>query len=115
QVLTIDNISKSFGGRVIFDRVSWSVADDARVSLVGLNGAGKSTLLKIIAGKLQADAGRITRPQRSQIGYLEQDAPEMGGSTVLDETLSSLADMRTLDRRRPELEAILAHGHSGLR
>ena len=112
-MLTLDNISKSFGGRVIFDHVSWSVPDDARVSLVGLNGAGKSTLLKLIAQKLEPDSGRITRPQRSQIGYLEQDAPEMGGRTVLDETLAGLADMRALDRRRLELEQLLAREHSG--
>jgi ATP-binding cassette subfamily F protein 3 len=114
-VLTVDNISKSFGGRVIFDHVSWSVADDARVSLVGLNGAGKSTLLKLIAGKLESDTGRITHPQRSQIGYLEQDAPEMGGRSVLDETLAALADMRALDRRRMELEEMLGRDHSGPR
>src|SRR5439155_15853119 len=100
QVLALDNISKSFAGRIICDHVSWSVPDDARVRLVGLNGAGKSTLLKLIAGKLEPDAGRITKPQRSQIGYLEQDAPEMGGRSVLDETLAALADMRMLDRRR---------------
>ena len=112
-MLTLDNISKSFGGRVIFDHVSWSVPDDARVSLVGLNGAGKSTLLRLIAEKLEPDSGRITRPQRSQIGYLEQDAPEMGGRSVLDETLAGLADMRALDRRRLELEEMLAREHSG--
>ncbi|HJU11151.1 MAG TPA: ABC-F family ATP-binding cassette domain-containing protein [Candidatus Binataceae bacterium] len=112
-MLTLDNISKSFGGRVIFDHVSWSVADDARVSLVGLNGAGKSTLLKLIAGKLEPDSGRITHPQRSQTGYLEQDAPEMGGRSVLEETLTALADMRSLDQRRLELEQILAREHSG--
>jgi ATP-binding cassette, subfamily F, member 3 len=112
-VLTLDNISKSFGGRVIFDHISWSVTDDARVSLVGLNGAGKSTLLKLIAGKLEPDSGRITRPQRSQIGYLEQDAPEMGGRSVLEETLAALADMRALDQRRLELEEILTREHSG--
>ena len=112
-MLTLDNISKSFGGRVIFDHVGWSVPDDGRVSLVGLNGAGKSTLLKLIAGKMEPDSGRITRPQRSQIGYLEQDAPEMGGRSVLDETLAVLADMHALDRRRIELEEILAREHSG--
>ena len=113
-MLTLDNVSKSFGGRIIFDQVSWTVADDARVSLVGLNGAGKSTLLRLIAEKLEPDSGRITRPQRSQIGYLEQDAPEMGGRSVIDETLAGLADMRTLDQRRLELEEILAREHSGL-
>jgi ATP-binding cassette, subfamily F, member 3 len=112
-VLTLDNICKSFGGRVIFDHVSWSVPDDARVSLVGLNGAGKSTLLKLISGKLESDSGRITQPQRTEIGYLEQDAPEMGGRSVLDETLAALADMRALDWRRLELEEILAREHSG--
>jgi ATP-binding cassette, subfamily F, member 3 len=112
-VLTLDSISKSFGARIILDHVSWSVSDDARVSLVGLNGAGKSTLLRLIAGKLEPDAGRITRPQRSQIGYLEQDAPEMGGRSVLDETLAGLAEMRALDRRRLELEDLLAREHSG--
>ncbi|HXZ87247.1 MAG TPA: ATP-binding cassette domain-containing protein, partial [Candidatus Binataceae bacterium] len=86
-MLTLDKISKSYGGRVIFDAVSWSMPDDARVSLVGLNGAGKSTLLRIIAGVVEPDSGRVSRPQRTSVGYLEQEASEMGGRSVLDETL----------------------------
>jgi ATP-binding cassette, subfamily F, member 3 len=112
-MLTLDKMSKSFGGRVIFDAVSWSMPDDARVSLVGLNGAGKSTLLRIIAGTVEPDGGRISRPQRTRVGYLEQDAPEMGGRSVLDETLSGLAEMRALDLRRLELEELLAHQSTG--
>ncbi|HLW69340.1 MAG TPA: ABC-F family ATP-binding cassette domain-containing protein [Candidatus Binataceae bacterium] len=112
-MLTVDKISKFFGGRIIFDAVSWAMPDDGRVSLVGLNGAGKSTLLKIIAGVIEPDGGRISRPQRAQIGYLQQDAPEMAGRSVLDETLSALAEMRAIDARRVELELILAREHSG--
>jgi ATPase subunit of ABC transporter with duplicated ATPase domains len=112
-VLALDNLSKSFGGRVIFDSVSWSMPDDGRVGLVGLNGAGKSTLLKMIAGVIAPDSGRIARPQRSAVGYLAQDAPEMGGRSVLDETLSALAEMQALDARRVELEKILAAEPSG--
>ena len=112
-MLTLDKLSKSFGGRVIFDGVSWAMNDDARVSLVGLNGAGKSTLLRMIAGVSEPDSGRISRPQRSRVGFLEQDAPEMGGRSVLDETLSGLAEMRALDRRRLELEEVLAHDREG--
>src|SRR5271167_2454791 len=112
-MLSLDNLSKSYGGRKILDGVSWSMNDDGRVGLVGLNGAGKSTLLKMIAEVLPLDSGRITRPQRTSVGYLAQDAPEMGGRSVLDETLAALAAMQTLDRRRLELEKILAETHSG--
>jgi ATP-binding cassette, subfamily F, member 3 len=112
-VLTLDKISKSYGTRVIFDGASWAMPDDGRVSLVGLNGAGKSTLLRMIAGLIEPDSGRISRPQRTRVGYLEQDAPDIGGRPVLDETLSALAEMRAVDRRRIELEEILAHDTSG--
>ena len=112
-MLSLDNLSKSYGGRKILDRVSWSMGDDGRVGLVGLNGAGKSTLLKMIAEVLPLDSGRITRPQRTRVGYLAQDAPEMGGRSVLRETLSALDRMQVLDLRRKEVEEILAHEHSG--
>jgi ATP-binding cassette subfamily F protein 3 len=108
-VLSLDKIIKFYGGRAIFDGVSWSMPDDGRVSLVGLNGAGKSTLLKIIAGVIEPDGGRISYPQRARIGYLAQDAPEMSGRSVLDETLSALSEMRALDARRLEVEEILAN------
>jgi ATP-binding cassette, subfamily F, member 3 len=112
-MLTLDKITKHFGGRTIFDGASWAMPDDGRVGLVGLNGAGKSTLLRIIAELVQADGGRISRPQRTRVGYLHQDSPEMGGRSVLDETLSALTEMREHDRRRVELEEILASNHSG--
>jgi ATP-binding cassette subfamily F protein 3 len=112
-VLTLDKLSKAYGGQVIFDGVSWSMGDDDRVGLVGLNGAGKSTLLKMIAELIEPDGGRISRPQRTRVGYLQQDAPEMGGRSVIDETLSALAEMRAHDRRRVELEDILAREHAG--
>src|SRR6202023_1365483 len=112
-MLSLDNLSKSYGGRKILDGVSWSMGDDGRVGLVGLNGAGKSTLLKRIAEVLPLDSGRITRPQRTRVGYLAQDAPEMGGRSVLRETLSALDRMQALDARRKEVEQILPHEHSG--
>ena len=112
-MLSLDNLSKSYGGRKILDGVSWSMNDDGRVGLVGLNGAGKSTLLKMIAEVLPLDSGRITRPQRTRVGYLAQDAPEMGGRSVLRETLAALDRMQALDLRRIEVEQILAHEHSG--
>jgi ATP-binding cassette subfamily F protein 3 len=112
-VLTLDNVTKSFGARKILDGVSWSMNDDARVGLVGLNGAGKTTLLRMIAEVNLPDSGRIARPQKTRVGYLAQDAPEMGGRSALSETLSVLERMHSLDRRRVELEQILAHESAG--
>src|SRR5579863_2611269 len=112
-MLSLDNLSKSYADRKILDGVSWSMNDDGRVGLVGLNGAGKSTLLKMIAEVIPLDSGRITRPQRSRVGYLAQDAPEMGGRSVLRETTAALARMQALDARRKEIEQILAREHSG--
>jgi len=112
-MLSLDNLSKSYGGRRILDGVSWSMADDGRIGLVGLNGAGKSTLLKMVAEVVPLDSGRITRPQRTRVGYLAQDAPEMGGRSVLRETLAALERMQALDLRRKEVEQILAREHSG--
>jgi ATP-binding cassette subfamily F protein 3 len=112
-MLALDKVSKFYGGRAIFENVSWSMPDEARVGLVGLNGAGKTTLLRMIAEVIPVDSGRITRPQRSSVGYLPQDAPEMGGRPVLEEALSGLSEMLELDRRRVELEEILATHHSG--
>jgi ATP-binding cassette subfamily F protein 3 len=112
-VLSLDNISKSFGARKILADVSWSMADDGRVGLVGLNGAGKSTLLKIIGGVTAADSGRISLPQRARVSYLHQESPDMGGRSVLEETLSALTRLQALDLRRQELEKILADSQSG--
>ncbi len=87
--------------------------DDGRVGLVGLNGAGKSTLLRMIAGEAAPDSGRITLPQRARVAYLRQEAPEMGGQSLLAETLSALTRLQALDARRRELEGVLSHDPSG--
>jgi ATP-binding cassette, subfamily F, member 3 len=112
-VLNLEDVCKYYGDRAVFDHVSWSMPDDARVGLVGLNGAGKTTLLKIIAGMIEPDSGRISRPQRTRVGYLAQDSPEVGGRSLIDETLSALSEISGLNSRRLELEGILSEQSSG--
>ena len=114
-MLSLEDVCKYYGDRAVFDHVSWSMPDDARVGLVGLNGAGKSTLLKTIAGIIEPDSGRISRPQRTRVGYLAQDSPEIGGRPLIDETLSALSEIGVLNQRRLELEQILAEETSGPR
>jgi ATP-binding cassette, subfamily F, member 3 len=83
-MLTVAGLSKSFGGRVLFDDVSLTLQAGERVGLVGPNGAGKSTLLKIILGQESPDAGEVTFIRGTRFGYLPQESEPAGNAAVLD-------------------------------
>jgi ATP-binding cassette subfamily F protein 3 len=83
-MLTVAGLTKSFGGRVLFDDVSLTLQSGERVGLVGPNGAGKSTLLKIILGQAEPDAGEVTFIRGTRFGYLPQESEPACNETVLD-------------------------------
>jgi len=83
-MLTVAGLSKSFGGRELFDDVSLTLQSGERVAIVGPNGTGKSTLFKIILGKEEADAGDVTFIRGTRTGYLPQESEPAGNETVLD-------------------------------
>ncbi len=83
-MLTVAGLSKSFGGRELFDDVSLTLLSGERVGLVGPNGAGKSTLLKIILGQESPDAGEVTFIRGTRFGYLPQESEPAGNEAVLD-------------------------------
>jgi ATP-binding cassette subfamily F protein 3 len=96
-VIQLSSLSKSFGGRVLLDAVSWQIDDGDRVGLAGPNGAGKTTLLKMMAGLEEADSGLITKPAGLTIGYLPQDGLSHTGRTLIEEAglaFKPLLDMR---------------------
>ena len=96
-MIQLSSLSKSFGGRVLLDAVSWQIDDGDRVGLSGPNGAGKTTLLKMLAGLDEADRGLITKPSGLTIGYLPQDGLTHAGRTLLEEAglaFKPLLDMR---------------------
>ncbi|MEI6790180.1 MAG: ABC-F family ATP-binding cassette domain-containing protein [Myxococcaceae bacterium] len=72
-MLSTTNISLSFGPKLIFNQVSFSLLAGERVALVGQNGAGKSTFLKILAGQLEPDSGSVDIVKRLKIGFLTQE------------------------------------------
>ena len=85
----VDGVSRSFADRRVLTNVSFVVARDARVGLIGENGAGKSTLLRIVAGVERADTGAVETPAR--VGLLRQEFPfpvQARVGTVLDDALS---------------------------
>jgi len=83
-MLTVAGLTKSFGGRVLFDDVSFTLQSGERVGLVGPNGAGKSTLLKIILSKEEPNAGEVTFIRGTRLGYLPQESESAGNATILD-------------------------------
>jgi len=82
-MLTIANISKSYGPRTLFAEVSLNIARTDRLGLVGANGAGKSTLFNIILGKDQPDEGLIEWERGANFGFLPQESAPVGDETIL--------------------------------
>ena len=82
-MLTIANVSKSYGPRTLFAEVSLSIARSDRLGLVGANGAGKSTLFNLILGKDQPDEGLIEWERGADFGFLPQESAPVGDETIL--------------------------------
>ena len=83
-MLTLSEISKSYGSRTLFEDVSLSINLGERIALVGPNGAGKSTLFSIILGTGEPDHGSVTIDKHTTIGYLPQETAASGDETVLE-------------------------------
>lgn len=82
--LDVQHLTKSFGSRVLFDDISFGIAEGQKVGLVARNGSGKSTLLSILAGTEGYDAGTIIFRRDLRVGYLEQSPKFNESDTVLD-------------------------------
>jgi ATP-binding cassette subfamily F protein 3 len=88
-MISVENLSKSFGPQTLFDSVSFKINRKERVGLVGRNGHGKTTLFRIIAGLESADAGSVSVPRNYRIGFVEQE-PVFAAETVLQEAALGL-------------------------
>ncbi len=107
MILQLEHVTKSFGGRTLFADATLRLEEYDRLALVGPNGAGKTTLLRIISGEEDADSGRIVLAKDARIGYLEQEAIEMGENPVFEEVLSSQVEILEAERRLKRLESEL--------
>lgn len=86
NLLTLENVSKSFTERMLFDHISLGINEGDKVGVIGINGTGKSTLLKIIAGLEDTDDGKRTCGNHLRIAYLPQ-------TPAFDDTKSILANV----------------------
>lgn len=86
--LQIDNLTKSYGERILFEDVSFGVSEGEKIGIIAKNGTGKSTLLRIIAGKESADSGEVVFRKGLRVGFLEQTPVFGTDDTALDACMS---------------------------
>ena len=114
-MLTLSEVSASFGLRTLFRDVSLQVVPGRRIALVGANGVGKTTLLEIMSGERPADGGQVSRAKDAAVGYLPQDIAETAGRSVLAEVLAAAEHVTGLEPRLRELEEQVADTATGER
>jgi ATP-binding cassette subfamily F protein 3 len=107
-MLNIHNLSVSFQGDYLFEKITFQLGAGTRVGLVGKNGAGKSTLLKIISGEQEYDEGAIATDKEISIGFLKQDIDFQQGRTVLEESYEAFKEIKSLEKQLEEINIQLA-------
>ena len=96
-MISVDNLTVSFGGWTLFDEISFLVNEKERIGLVGKNGAGKTTILKLIAGLQQPTSGAVTKNADCTIGYLPQQMQVADTTTLLAETAKAFEEVLALE------------------
>ena len=93
SVIDVKNLRKSFGERLLFDNVSFTVPKGSIVGIIGANGMGKSTLFKILMGAEQPDSGEVNVGETVELGYVDQSRDDLDGSKTVWEELSDGLDI----------------------
>jgi len=106
-VAELENVSKSFGDRLILDDVSLRVMRGDRVGILGPNGAGKTTLIRLIVGTLEPDTGRIRRGTNLQVAYFDQLREQLDPEKTLSETVSPGSDWIEIGGQRKHITSYL--------
>ena len=98
-MISVDSVTIRFGGFVLFDGVSFQANAGDRIGLVGRNGAGKTTILNLIAGKQEADEGKVVKTAGKSVGYLPQQMRHKKGKTLFREALGAFSEVLDLKKR----------------
>ena len=98
QVIEFDNVTKSFGDRVLIDDLSFKIPAGAIVGIIGPNGAGKSTLFRMIMGKEKPDSGKITIGHTAQLSMVDQSRESLPNDKSAWEAISGGLDILTIGK-----------------
>ncbi|MEH7176590.1 ABC-F family ATP-binding cassette domain-containing protein [Neobacillus vireti] len=98
KMLTVENVTKTYGEKQLFNNISITIGEKERVGLIGINGTGKSSLLKIIAGLDQPDEGKIITSKDYSIAFLDQQPELDSAKSVLEQVFHGEAPILRLMR-----------------
>jgi ATP-binding cassette subfamily F protein 3 len=104
SLVRMENLTKSYGAKLILDNINWQIAADDRVGLIGNNGTGKTTLFKIAAGEIKEFKGIYECAKRARIGYLKQE-PDFASDLNLRDAIreSAFEHIQEMERQMEEL------------
>jgi ATP-binding cassette subfamily F protein 3 len=91
NMITVENLTKSYGTEVLFDKAGFKLNPKEKIGVVGRNGHGKTTLFRLITGQVPSDSGEIVIPKYYRIGYVRQEI-EFTKDTVLAEGMTGLRE-----------------------
>jgi ATP-binding cassette subfamily F protein 3 len=98
-LLTLKNISKSYGVDLVLKDISWQIEEGRKIGLLGSNGAGKTTLFRVITGELDPDRGEVIRSKHLRFAFLRQEYQLQDDLTLFDEMLKPFSELLNLHDR----------------
>lgn len=109
MILSLSNVSKSYGTDVILEKISFNIEEKEKAAIVGVNGAGKTTLFKIITGEISSDSGDIYFKKDSSFGYLKQNAIPNSEGTIYNEMLAVFSPLIKAEEDLRQMEHEMSH------
>lgn len=109
SLIRFEQVSKSFAGDPILERIDLRVEEGEKIGLIGRNGTGKSTVLRLMTGEIEPDGGVIDRMRRARLAYLAQMPRLETQDTIFDVVMHSFKDLLEMEQRLHEIEADLAN------
>lgn len=107
-MVQLKDAAVAFGARALFAEVNLTIAERARIGLVGANGTGKTTLFRLLDGERSPDEGTVEMPRDTKIGYLPQEEIVLADESVFDSAVAAFDHIHDIRARMHELEARMA-------
>jgi ATP-binding cassette subfamily F protein 3 len=109
-MISVSNLSKSYGGQVLYTNSTFFIGPGEKIGLVGPNGAGKTSLFRLIVSEEKPDTGSITYPDRMTICYFSQNVGEMRGQSVINEVINANQKLGEIRKNITIIEGKLESG-----